>query len=82
MATSNPCPQCLYQMRYTYCERLPSECSGFGCPDCGYGCDYGLVPDKESNCMLELTLQTMSDMQLANVVVQEARADSALRERP
>ena len=48
------CPECDHALYDGGCE-VPGH-PGAGCPDCGWGCDLGLVPDQESRCADEQVL--------------------------
>lgn len=82
MATSNPCPNCQIELYPTDCERSPGDCSGYGCQECGHGCDYGLVSDELSKCFEILVMDAADNLEGAEFVIQEARADADLRVRP
>jgi hypothetical protein len=48
LAVENECPDCGAPLYDSGCDA--SGHSGQGCQECGYGCDYDLVPDEDSRC--------------------------------
>lgn len=42
------CPDCEQDAYFSGCEA--PGCNGYGCPDCGTGCDLDFLDDDESTC--------------------------------
>ena len=42
------CPGCEQDAYFSGCEA--PGCNGYGCPDCGTGCDLDFLDDDESSC--------------------------------
>jgi hypothetical protein len=42
------CPDCEQDAYFSGCDA--PGCNGYGCPDCGTGCDLDFLDDDESQC--------------------------------
>jgi hypothetical protein len=49
------CPECRHTLYDGGCDG-PGHV-GVGCPNCGWGCDLGLMPDEDSRCAAEIAAE-------------------------
>lgn len=46
------CPDCEQDAYFSGCDA--PDCNGYGCPDCGTGCDLDFLDDDESTCARDI----------------------------
>ena len=56
------CPHCDEPMYFSGCEA--DDCSGWGCPDCAYGCDLDFVDAEEGGACAALIAEAEEEAEL------------------
>lgn len=58
------CPDCEQDAYFSGCDA--PGCNGWGCPDCGSGCDLDFLDDDESRCAQAATEADQDDEENAS----------------